>query len=397
MIERYLPFLSWIGSYNKQWLRSDLLAGITLGVMLVPQGMAYAMIVGLPPIHGLYAALVPQFIYALTGSSRKLAVGPVAMDSLLVATGVGALGLVGPGDYLQAVLLLTFLVGAIQLLLGFLKMGFFVNFLSKPVIAGFSSAAALLIGLGQLHHLLGIEGESSNKVHELLGHLLGNLDQIHPLTLGIGALALVLMILLVRWDKRLTIPLIAVFLGILAVSLFGLQDQGVRIVGRIPGGLPAFSPPILGWDRIAELLPIAITVALFGFMESVSIAKTLEEKGPEPPLDADQELRALGLSNVLGSLFLAFSVSGSSSRTAVNAGAGAKTTMSLVFSALLIGAVLLFFTPLFHNLPTLILGAIILMAVLGLIDFRYPRKLWAFGKGEFALWAATFLITLFVG
>src|SRR5690606_10001351 len=264
-------------------------------------------------------------------------------------------------------------------------------------IAGFSSAAALLIGLGQLHHLLGIEGESSNKVHELLGHLLGNLDQIHPLTLGIGVLALVMMILLGKWEKRLPIPLIAVFLGILAVSLFGLQEQGVRIVGRIPGGLPAFSPPTLGWDRIAELLPIAITVALFGFMESVSIAKNLEEKGPEPPLDADQELRALGLSNVLGSLFLSFSVSGSFSRTAVNAGAGAKTTMSLVFSALLIGAVLLFFTPLFHNLPTLILGAIILMAVLGLIDFRYPRKLWAFGKGEFTLWAATFFLTLFVG
>src|SRR5690606_8951489 len=153
MIERYLPFLSWIGSYNKNWLKSDLVAGATVGVMLVPQGMAYAMIVGLPPIHGLYAALIPQFVYALTGTSRQLAVGPVAMDSLLVATGVGALGLLGPGDYVEAVLLLTLLVGSIQLLLGFLKMGFFANFLSKPVISGFSSAAAILIGLGQLHHI----------------------------------------------------------------------------------------------------------------------------------------------------------------------------------------------------------------------------------------------------
>ena len=389
--------MSWIGSYNKKWLQSDLVAGLTLGVMLVPQGMAYAMIVGLPPIHGLYAALVPQFIYALTGTSRQLAVGPVAMDSLLVATGVGALGLLGPEDYIQAVLLLTLLVGAIQLLLGFLKMGFFVNFLSKPVIAGFSCAAAILIGLGQLHHLLGIDGVSASKIHEQLGHLAGNLDRVHPLTLGIGILALALMFLLGRWDKKLPVPLIAVLLGILAVTVFGLQDQGVRVLGEIPRGLPAFSPPTMAWERLGELLPIAITVALFGFMESVSIAKTLEERQPEHSLDADQELRALGLSNLLGSFFLSFSVSGSFSRTAVNASAGARTGVSLVFSALLIGAVLLFFTPLFHNLPTLVLGAIILLAVLGLIDFGYPKRLWAFGKGEFALWAATFLLTLFVG
>lgn len=397
MIERYLPILSWIKSYNKHWLKNDLVAGMTLGVMLVPQGMAYAMIVGLPPIHGLYAALVPQLVYALTGTSRQLAVGPVAMDSLLVATGVGALGLIGPQDHIAAVLLLTLMVGLLQLLLGFFKMGFFANFLSRPVIAGFSTAAAILIGLGQLHHILGIDGVSSAKIHEQLAHLAANLGRVHPLTLGIGALALGLMYLLGKWTKRLPVHLIAVFLGILAVTFFGLEDLGVKIVGEVPQGLPGFSPPPLSWDRMGQLLPIAITVALFGFMESVSIAKALEEKNMEDFLDPDQELRALGLSNLLGSLFLSFSVSGSFSRTAVNASAGARTGMSLVFSALLIGAVLLFFTPLFHNLPTLVLGAIILLAVSGLVDFGYPKKLWAFGKGEFALWAATFLLTLFIG
>lgn len=397
MIKRYLPFLSWIGSYDRKWLQGDLTAGITLGVMLVPQGMAYAMIVGMPPIYGLYAALVPQLVYALLGTSRQLAVGPVAMDSLLVATGVGALGLVDPADHIQAVLLLTLLIGGIQLLLGLLRMGFFVNFLSKPVIGGFSSAAALLIALGQLHHILGTDSVTAGRLHLLLGNIFEGLQQLHPLSLGIGIGALVLMVLLGRIKKGLPIPLIMVVLGILAVSFFGLEAKGVHIVGHVPQGLPQFGLPLMDWDSLGQLLPIALTVALFGFMESVSIAKTLEERHPEYELDADQELRALGLSNILGSLFQSFAVSGSFSRSAVNDRVGAKTGLSLIISALIIGAVLLFFTPLFRQLPTLVLGAIIILAVVPLMDFKYPKRLWAFGKDEFSLWATTFLSTLFIG
>jgi high affinity sulphate transporter 1 len=365
--------------------------------MLVPQGMAYAMIAGMPPIYGLYASLIPPFIYALTGTSRQLAVGPVAMDSLLVAAGVGALHLAGIEDYIAAILFLTLLIGGVQLLLGILKMGFFVNFLSKPVISGFTSAAAILIGLGQLKHVLGTDFEQSSKIHLLIGNILGSLGEINPYTLIFGVLAALVILVLNRVSKKIPTPLLMVVLGILIVSIFGLDTLGIRVVGEIPKGLPAFQPPPILWHRIGQLLPIAITVALFGFMESISIAKTVEERHPEYELDANQELRALGMSNILGSFFHSFSVSGSFSRTAVNDQSGAKTGMSLIFSALLVAGVLLFLTPLFHNLPTVVLGAIIIVSVFGLIDLKYPLMLWKNRKDEFLLLVATFVMTLFIG
>ncbi|RIV46437.1 SulP family inorganic anion transporter [Flagellimonas pelagia] len=397
MLKRFFPFLSWIGNYDRSLLYGDLIAGITVGIMLVPQGMAYAMIAGMPPIYGLYAALVPQFVYAITGTSRQLAVGPVAMDSLLVAAGIGAMQLSGEGAYISAVIFLTLLIGLVQLLFGFLKMGSFVNFLSKPVINGFTSAAAILIGLGQLKHVLGIDLPQSGKVHVLLASLFQNLNQIDPLTLGLGVLVILLIIGLKKINKKLPIPLLIVVLGILGVVLFGLEAKGIRIVGDIPRGLPKFELPVGHWDKIGQFLPIALTVALFGFMESISIAKTLEEKHPEYELDANQELRALGMSNIMGSLFQSFSVSGGFSRSAVNDEAGAKTSMSLIFSTLIIAGILLFLTPLFYNLPTVALGGIIIVSVFGLIDVKYPINLWKNRKDEFILLVATFLMTLFIG
>lgn len=206
MIKRYLPFLSWMATYNKSLLRGDLVAGLTVGIMLVPQGMAYAMIAGMPPIYGLYAALVPPLVYALMGTSRQLGVGPVAMDSLLVAAGVGALQLVNTEEYISTVLFLTLLIGGIQLLLGILRMGFFVNFLSKPVISGFTSAAAILIGLGQLKHILGTSFAQSSKIYELLGNIIGSLDNVDLLTLGLGAASIFLMFLLKSINKKLPTP-----------------------------------------------------------------------------------------------------------------------------------------------------------------------------------------------
>ncbi|MEC3964191.1 solute carrier family 26 protein [Flagellimonas halotolerans] len=397
MIKRYLPFLSWMATYNKSLLRGDLIAGLTVGIMLVPQGMAYAMIAGMPPIYGLYAALVPPLVYALMGTSRQLGVGPVAMDSLLVAAGVGALQLVNTEEYISTVLFLTLLIGGIQLLLGILRMGFFVNFLSKPVISGFTSAAAILIGLGQLKHILGSNFAQSSKIHELVGNIIGSLDNVDLLTLGLGAISIFLMFLLKIINKKLPAPLLIVVLGILAVVVFNLETKGIYIVGDIPEGLPDFQLPQFQWDKMGQLMPIAITVALFGFMESVSIAKTVEEKHPEYELDADQELRALGLSNILGSFFQSFSVSGSFSRTAVNDQTGAKTGMSLIFSTLIIAGVLLFLTPLFYKLPAVVLGAIIIVSVVGLIDIKYPLVLWKNRKDEFFLLTATFLMTLFIG
>ena len=201
MLKRIFPFLTWIGSYNRSLLYGDLVAGITVGIMLIPQGMAYAMIAGMPPIYGLYAALVPQLVYALTGTSRQLAVGPVAMDSLLVAAGIGAMQLANTEDYIAAVLFLTLLIGLFQLLLGILKMGLFVNFLSKPVISGFTSAAAILIGLGQLKHILGVDLPQSGKIYILLGSIFDNIGEVQLLTLGMGILVMLLIIGLKKSTK----------------------------------------------------------------------------------------------------------------------------------------------------------------------------------------------------
>ncbi len=194
MLKRIFPFLNWITRYDRSTLYGDLVAGFTVGILLIPQGMAYAMIAGMPPIYGLYAALVPQLVYALTGTSRQLAVGPVAMDSLLVAAGIGAMQLANIQDYIAAVIFLTLLIGLFQLLLGILKMGFFVNFLSKPVISGFTSAAAILIGLGQLKHILGVDLPQSGKIYVLLGSIFGSLTDIQPLTLGIGILVILIIV-----------------------------------------------------------------------------------------------------------------------------------------------------------------------------------------------------------
>ncbi|MEO2050939.1 MAG: solute carrier family 26 protein [Allomuricauda sp.] len=397
MFKRIFPFLSWLPNYNRTTLYGDFIAGITLGIMLVPQGMAYAMIAGMPPIYGLYASLVPPIIYAIMGTSRQLAVGPVAMDSLLIAAGIGAMNFTTTEDYIAAVIFLTMLIGMVQLLFGIIKMGSFVNFLSKPVINGFTSAAAILIGLGQLKHILGIALPQSGKVYVLLGSIFKNLNQVHLLTFGLGIVVILLILGLRKINKKLPGPLLIVVLGILGVVLFGLEGKGIEVVGEIPEGLPKFQLPVAQWDQIGKFLPIALTVALFGFMESISIAKSVEEKHPEYELDANQELRALGMSNILGSFFQSLEVSGSFSRTAINDEAGARTGLSLVFSSLIIAAVLLFLTPLFHDLPTLALGGIIIVSVFGLIDVKYPLYLWKNRKDEFLLLTATFVMTLCIG
>ncbi|MDC6366232.1 MULTISPECIES: SulP family inorganic anion transporter [Flavobacteriaceae] len=397
MLKRFFPFLSWITSYNRSQLYGDLMAGLTVGIMLVPQGMAYAMIAGMPPIYGLYAALVPQLVYALTGTSRQLGVGPVAMDSLLIASGIGALQLTNTQDYISAVIFLTLIIGGIQLLLGVLRMGFFVNFLSKPVICGFTSAAVILIGLSQLKHILGTDISQSSKIHTLIANILGSVEGVNFYTLGLGVVSILFILFMNRVSKKIPTPLLIVIIGILVVSFLGLETLGVGVVGDIPSGLPSFQVPDIAMDKLGQLVPIAITVALFGYMESISIAKTIQEKHPEYELDSNQELRALGLSNILGSFFQSFSVSGSFSRTAVNHNAGGKTGMALIFSALLIAGTLLFLTPLFYNLPNAVLGAIIIVSVFGLIDLSYPIQLWKNRKDEFFLLNATFLMTLFIG
>ncbi len=262
MLKRYLPILNWLPNYKRAYLSGDISAGLTVGIMLIPQGMAYAMIAGLPPVFGLYASLVPQVIYAIMGTSRQLAVGPVAMDSLLVASGLGALALSGIDEYIAMAIFLALFMGVIQLGLGLLRMGFLVNFLSKPVISGFTSAAAIIIGLSQLKHLLGTSIVRSNQVHVLLKNAFTTITDTNLITLGIGIAAIVFIKAINKINRKIPAALIVVALGILAIYSFGLNDLGVKIVGEVPSGLPKFKVPSMDYSRISELVPIALSQAM---------------------------------------------------------------------------------------------------------------------------------------
>ena len=396
-LKSLIPILEWLPNYKKEYLGGDLSAGLTVGIMLIPQGMAYAMIAGLPPVFGLYAALIPQVIYGILGTSRQLSVGPVAMDSLLVAAGLGALSLSGIEEYIGMAIFLALFMGSIQFLLGIVRMGFLVNFLSKPVISGFTSAAALIIGLSQLKHLLGTQIERSNQIHTLLFNAFKTIDQTQWIALVLCLTAIVIIKGLKRIHKRIPGALIVTLLGIVVTYLFRLDQLGLSIVQDVPKGLPSFSLPSVEQSRIAELFPIAITLALIAFMEAISVAKAVEEKHKLNEVRPNQELIALGLSNVIGSLFQSYPTTGGFSRTAVNDQAGAASTLASFISAAIVGLTLLFLTPLFYYLPNTVLAAIIMVAVFGLIDIEYPKVLWKNRKDELALLLFTFIITLTVG
>ena len=398
MIKRLFPILEWLPEYNRSKFYGDLSAGLTVGVMLIPQGMAYAMIAGLPPIFGLYAAFIPQLVYALMGTSGKLGVGPVAMDSLLVASGLGALSLSGIDQYIQMAVFLALFMGGIQVFMGLVKMGFLVNFLSKPVINGFTSAAAIIIGLSQLKHLLGTEIARSNQLQHLLYNTYLTVDEIHFTTLFIGLSGILGILLLNKISPKIPAALVITILGILVVWGFGMDEAGVKIVSNIPSGLPELKLPTeYVLSNMNELFPIALTLSLVAFMEAISVAKAVEDEQSNLSLRPNQELIALGFANIVGSLFQSYPTTGGFSRTAVNNQLGASTPMSLIISAAIVGATLFFLTPLFYYLPNAVLAAIIMVAVTGLIDLKYPKRLWNYRKDEFGLLAFTFIVTLTVG
>lgn len=392
-----IPILNWLPNYKKSFLKNDIAAGITVGVLLIPQGMAYAIIAGLPPVFGLYAALVPQIIYAIMGTSRQLAVGPVAIDSLLVASSLSTLSVVGIDDYISMAIFLALFTGGIQLLMGFLKMGFLVNFLSKPVISGFTSAVAIVIGFSQLKYLLGIQFPRTSGVIATIKQLFYHISEVHFLSLIIGLLAIITIVLLKKYLPKTPATLWVVALGTFVVYLFKMNEMGVTIVKEIPQGLPVLTWPNFDEVPVLKLAPMALTLALVGYMEASSIAKSLEEKNKEDEVDANQELKAIGLSNIFGSLFQSFPTTGGFARTAVNHQAGAKTGIAALVAALVVGLTLLFFTPLFYYLPMSVLAAMILVAVYNLIDITYPKQLYKHQKDEFYLLVITFIITLFVG
>ena len=364
--------------------------------MLIPQGMAYAMIAGLPPVYGLYAALIPNLLYGLTGSSRKLAVGPVALDSLIVASGLAAMKLASIEAYIAMALFLAFFVGLLQLFMGFFKMGFLANFLSRPVVSGFTSAAALVIAVSQLGHFLGVQIEAT-KTLDTLRALASKLTEIVYWDLAIGIIAIIVIVLLKKVSKKMPSAMLVVVLSIVGIYLFMKQEGDVTLLGMIPEGLPTFTMHNVNKEQWIHAFPLCLALAFISFAEAMSMAKAVEEKSQEFYTNPNQELRALGVSNIIGSFFQSFPANAGFSRTAVNISEGAKTGMASIISAAVVAVTLLFLTPYFEYLPKSVLGAIILVAVYGLIDFKYPAQLYKQQKDEFVLLLVTFLTTLLIG
>jgi len=396
-LKKIIPLLDWLPQYNGTHFKGDLSAGLTVGVMLIPQGMAYAMIAGLPPIYGLYASTIPLILYAVFGTSRQLAVGPVAMVSLLTAAGIGALAGGGTETYIALAIALALFVGIIQFALGAFRLGFLVNFLSHPVISGFTSAAALIIGLSQLKHLLGINLARSHHVHEIIIQAAERFGEVNWITFAVGMVGIGLIIGIKKVNKAIPGPLLAVVFGILAVWGFGLTEQGVKIVGEVPKGLPSFAVPSFSWESAQALIPIALTISLVSFMESIAVAKAIQAKHKNYKVSPNQELVALGLANIGASLFQSYPTTGGFSRTAVNDQAGAKTGMASIISAVLIILTLLFLTPLFYYLPSAILASVIMVAVFGLIDYKEAVHLWKTNRTDFVMLIVTFVATLGLG
>jgi len=395
---QFLPSLQWAHGYNALDFRSDLFAGFTTAVMLVPQGMGYALLAGLPPIVGLYAATVPLVVYALLGTSRVLAVGPGAMDSLLVAAAVSGFAQDGTGAYAADALMLAALAGTIQLLLGFIGLGFVVNFLSRPVITGFTSAAALIISASQLRHLLGVHLPATANVFAVLRAALDSLPTWKTSTVVVGGLALITLLALKRWAPRVPRAMVVVVLSSLAVSLFDLQSLGVATVGAVPQGLPPLSLGRLSFDpeHIQALLPAAATIALLSYIQAISVGRHYAHTGGSD-VRAGQELIALGAANVASSFFSGYPVTGGFSRTAINAQAGARTPAAGIVTAGLVTLTLVFFTPAFATLPLSVLASIVLAAVLSLFDYTEAQRLWRIKRSDFAMMLFTFGATLTLG
>jgi SulP family sulfate permease len=396
VLQTIVPAFEWLRNYKRNDIRGDLSAGAIVAVMLVPQGMAYAMLAGLPPVMGLYASTLPLIAYALFGSSRQLAVGPVAMMSLLVFAGVSPLADPGSKEYIRLVLILSLMVGTVQLAMGLVRMGFFINFFSHAVISGFTSAAAIVICLSQLSHLLGIRLSVQHSIVPLLAEALQRVGETNLIALTIGGVSMVVQLFLRKKMPRFPAPLLVVAGSTLLVYALHLDRWEVAIIGNVPRGLPTLSIPGFSVESLRLLFPLALTILFVGFMESISVAKTIAVR-EKYKIDSNQELKGLGLSNIVASFFFAYPVTGGFSRTAVNYEAGARTGLASVISATLIILVLYFFTPLFHYLPKCVLASIVMVAVVGLIDVKEAKHLFKVKKADGWTLALTFIVTLAVG
>ena len=390
------PALKWLKTYHPTHFKADVVAALIVLTMLVPQGMAYAMLAGLPPVMGIYASILPMIIYAFTGSSTTLSIGPVAIISMMVFSALQPLFAVGSTAYIEAACLLAIMVGIISLILGLFRFGFLIQLISHPVIKSFIIASALLIALGQFKFLLDIPLQTNN-IPEFIGSLVNNFHHISFLSVGVSLAAISILVFLPKWVRsdflNKTIPLLLVLSSIIVVYAFNLDQHGLKTVGIIPTGLPSFHFPTWNFDLVQELLPSAFIIAMISFVESLAIAQaTALQKRDD--LNSNQELIALGLANIAAGINMGFAVSGSLSRTVVNSDAGAKTPMSGVMSSLLMIAVSLYFTSFFQNLPLTILAATIFVSIWKLVSFLPFFETWKYSKADgLAMWATFFGVT----
>jgi SulP family sulfate permease len=382
-IAKYIPILGWLPKYQSGWLRFDLVAGLTAAAVVIPQAMAYASIAGLPVEVGLYTCLVPMVVYALLGSSRPLSVSTTSTIAMLTATVLATVAAGGSrGGLIVTAATLAVLVGALLVLASVLRLGVLANFISAPVLTGFKAGIGVVIFVGQLGKVMGIQ-ESSGSFFQKILSLLQGLGDIQWPTLILGLLTLAILIILPRLVPRLPAPLVAVAFGIAASGLLNLEAQGVALVGDIPAGLPSLSLPDL--SLVQALLPGALGIALMSFVESIAAARAFQKHG-EPPADADQELLALGMANLAGGLFQAMPSGGGTSQTAVNDEAGAKSQIAEIATAAVVVITLLFLAPLISLMPQATLGALVLVAAAGLVKVSEFQKIGRVSKREL-IWA----------
>lgn len=411
ILSRYLPILTWGRAYNRETLVNDLVAALIVTIMLIPQSLAYALLAGLPPEMGIYASIAPIVLYALFGASRALAVGPVAVVSLMTAASIGQIAEAGTAGYVVAAITLAGLSGAILLAMGLFRLGFIANFLSHPVIAGFVTASGILIAAGQLGNLTGIRLHGDT-LPELAESLLAGWREANAVTAALGLGAVVFLF----WARKGLKPALRrVGLGARAADLFAkagpiaaiavttalvwrldLAAQGVASVGAVPQSLPPLTIPSLDPTLLGQLLVPALMISLIGFVESVSIAQTLAARRRQR-IDPDQELVGLGMANLGAAFTGGFPVTGGFARSVVNFDAGAETPAAGAFTALGLAFAALVLTPLLYFLPKAALAATIIVAVLGLVDFSILRRAWTYSRADFVAVATTLVLTLFAG
>ncbi|WP_343912986.1 SulP family inorganic anion transporter [Aquimarina litoralis] len=396
-IHKILPILEAVNGYKKGTFGADVVAGVTVGVILIPQAIAYALLMGTPPIFGLYACLIPLIVYALFGTSRQLSIGPVAVTAILVMSGVSQIATPFTDEFTNLVIFSGLLIGLLQIILSLLRMGFLVNLISQPVISGFISAAAIIIIISQLGESLGIKIPNFDYVHQSLWYAVQHISSVNFITLGMCLGSIFVMLVLKKWKRSFPGALFVLVVTTVITIIFDLQNLGLSVIEDVPKGLPSFSIPDMNYDSMIALIPSVLTVTFIGYVGSIGIAKSLEMKNRDHTVSPNQELLALGIAKVIGAFFQAIPSSGSYSRSAINDEAGGKTTVSSIITAFMVVISLLFLTSFFYYIPKAVLASIILVSVFGLINISEAKYLLKLRRREFIVMFITFLGTLVFG